>query len=52
LMRDGSTVTSGPLPTTITAKSLSKTFGITVELAVTDNRYRAWSTPDQPADAD
>lgn len=43
LLRSGQVVDQGPLATTVTAESLSRTFGLPVNLAADDGRFRAWA---------
>ncbi len=41
LLADGQVVASGPLQTTLTSEALSRTFGLDLDLTVTDGRYAA-----------
>ncbi len=43
LLKSGQVVDRGPLAMTITSDSLSRTFGLPVNLAVEDGRFRAWA---------
>lgn len=48
LIADGRVVGRGPIDATLSATSLSRCFGIGLKLERRDDRWLAWSAPDQP----